>query len=439
MNKFLLLFLFFGIQFGFSQNLNKKCIPENEETVINNLRTGIIEIGDFTITDTDGNTLNLYQTLGEDKTVFLDLFYTTCEWCQYYAPVIEQIYQNTGAGKGDIVIWGINPYNSNADIIEYKANYGITIPCAGIEGGGDVAKDIVIEGENFQGYPTYFVICPDKTVFFDHCYPPRLNGFNPYFEASAQSVLNAGFIASKTNICETKIVNFTDNSTGNIISWKWTFPGGSPSFSSEQNPSIAYNTAGTYNVIHTVSDGSNSNTMTKKEYITVNQLSTVTMEPFDKVYIYDPPFELTGGNPVGGIYTGSGVSNGYFDPVTAWIGSHTITYTYIDLNNCEYIVQQNICVNECTEINENTDKLNFDVFPNPSSGEFKIELISNKNIFFNIEIIDMLGVSIFEELNIEVNGKYVRNFNFNNLTEGVYFIMIQYDLNLYVRKLKILR
>ena len=35
------------------------------------------EIGDFTITDSDGTTWNLYDELSLGKTVFLDLFFTT--------------------------------------------------------------------------------------------------------------------------------------------------------------------------------------------------------------------------------------------------------------------------------------------------------------------------------------------------------------------------
>ena len=35
------------------------------------------DVGDFTITDTDGNTWNLYEQLSLGKTVFLDLFFTT--------------------------------------------------------------------------------------------------------------------------------------------------------------------------------------------------------------------------------------------------------------------------------------------------------------------------------------------------------------------------
>jgi hypothetical protein len=35
------------------------------------------QVGDFTITDSDGNTWNLYEQLSLGKTVFLDLFFST--------------------------------------------------------------------------------------------------------------------------------------------------------------------------------------------------------------------------------------------------------------------------------------------------------------------------------------------------------------------------
>lgn len=35
------------------------------------------QVGDFTITDTEGVTWNLYSMLDEGRTVFLDLFFTT--------------------------------------------------------------------------------------------------------------------------------------------------------------------------------------------------------------------------------------------------------------------------------------------------------------------------------------------------------------------------
>jgi len=145
---------------------------------------------DFTITTTDSITRNLYNTLDSGKTVFIDLFYTTCGYCQLYAPIIEEIYQNNGAGEGDIEFWGIsnNLFDTNSVIDQYRANFNITNPCAGPWGGGLTAFSIITEGQDFQGFPTYCVVFPDRMMYFDPCYPPTLHGFDPYFAQCASSV-----------------------------------------------------------------------------------------------------------------------------------------------------------------------------------------------------------------------------------------------------------
>ena len=170
---------------------------------------------DFTITTTDGITRNLYTALDSGKTVFVDLFYTTCSWCQYYSPIIEEIYQNTGAGQEDIEFWGIsnNLFDTNNVIDQYRLDYNITNPCAGPWGGGTTAFSIVVNGQNFQGFPTYCVICPDRTLFFDPCYPPTVTGFDPYFESCDtltginynNDALKSGIIAVYPNPASTEL------------------------------------------------------------------------------------------------------------------------------------------------------------------------------------------------------------------------------------------
>jgi PKD repeat protein len=80
----------------------------------------------------------------------------------------------------------------------------------------------------------------------------------------------ADFTASATTIIEGQSVTFTDTSTGNPTSWSWTFSGGTPASSSAQNPTITYNTAGTYTVELTATNAGGSDTETKTDYITVN-------------------------------------------------------------------------------------------------------------------------------------------------------------------------
>jgi PKD repeat protein len=66
-------------------------------------------------------------------------------------------------------------------------------------------------------------------------------------------------------------VTFTDLSANFPTSWQWTFPGGDPSSSSAQNPQVAYNTPGSFNVILKVANANGESVDTLKNYIVVTE------------------------------------------------------------------------------------------------------------------------------------------------------------------------
>lgn len=79
----------------------------------------------------------------------------------------------------------------------------------------------------------------------------------------------ADFVASSTTLLTGQSTTFTDLSVGAPTSYAWTFTGGTPSSSTVANPVITYNTAGTYTVSLTATNGVGSDTETKVSYITV--------------------------------------------------------------------------------------------------------------------------------------------------------------------------
>ena len=83
----------------------------------------------------------------------------------------------------------------------------------------------------------------------------------------------AAFTASTTTVTEGGSVSFTDQSTNSPTSWSWTFEGGTPSTGTSQNPTVTYNTAGTYDVTLTAYNSAGSDNETKYDYITVNPAS----------------------------------------------------------------------------------------------------------------------------------------------------------------------
>ena len=83
----------------------------------------------------------------------------------------------------------------------------------------------------------------------------------------------ANFYADDTIISSGDSVAFFDSSYGDsIVSWQWSFPGGEPASSSEQNPhGIVYNQLGMFDVSLVVTDSSGEQSeLTKTDYISVS-------------------------------------------------------------------------------------------------------------------------------------------------------------------------
>ncbi len=84
------------------------------------------------------------------------------------------------------------------------------------------------------------------------------------------------------------------------------------------------------------------------------------------------PFLLTPGIPAGGTYTGPGVTGNMFDPATAGLGAHTITYSYHD-GTCTGYAQATITVDLCMAIVDGpVEDHTITISPNPSMGTFHV-------------------------------------------------------------------
>jgi len=78
------------------------------------------------------------------------------------------------------------------------------------------------------------------------------------------------FTSNITNVQVGEGVNFIDLSCGNLTNWQWTFEGGIPSTSTDQNPTgIIYDTEGSFSVKLVISDGSYTDSVTMIDYINV--------------------------------------------------------------------------------------------------------------------------------------------------------------------------
>src|SRR6056297_2110426 len=128
----------------------------------------------------------------------------------------------------------------------------------------------------------------------------------------------ADFSAGSTTVTEGESVNFSDQSSNNPTTWEWSFEGGDPSTSTQQNPSVTYNTTGTYQVSLTVSNSAGSDSETKSNYITVEEY----VPSYCTSAGNDASYEWISSVDIGSFNYSSGSDGGYADYT-----SETVTLT----------------------------------------------------------------------------------------------------------------
>lgn len=143
----------------------------------------------------------------------------------------------------------------------------------------------------------------------------------------------------------------------------------------------------------------------------------------------DAALTLSGATPSGGVFSGTGVSGGMFNPATAGAGLHEITYTYTDSAGCTGIATDSINVDLCTGINSAINSSSFTVYPNPNNGTFTINVATVSDV----TIFDAQGKLVYSAkmlpenqniLNLQDNGMYFIHVTDANGQRSVQRVMI---------------
>jgi PKD repeat protein len=109
----------------------------------------------------------------------------------------------------------------------------------------------------------------------------------------------AEFFASPTEGCIPLTVVFTDLSSNDPTQWQWTFPGGTPSTSTQRNPVVIYKAYGLYDVTLKVTNPYGNSTVTYKQYIFANAKPVASFKTniierwvrFTNTSLYDGTYE----------------------------------------------------------------------------------------------------------------------------------------------------
>lgn len=139
--------------------------------------------------------------------------------------------------------------------------------------------------ETGSSCPPNFIMCPFVSTSNTWSTTSRntVNGGLPFLisigclEPCGGSVpLVADLDWSPNPACQSQTVHFTDQSTGSVTGRSWTFQGGTPATSTQQNPNVVWATAGTFNVTLTVTGPGGPSSVTQQVTISPKPTANFT-------------------------------------------------------------------------------------------------------------------------------------------------------------------
>jgi len=217
-----------------------------------------------------GPALSSYFTSAQ-LTSWVQTWMTTVEDSTGIAPIIYIGPSNASFVNSSLNVWGLwiddynsNPHNPPPNIGVWTTwdfkQYSWTGTVPGISGSSNVDMDV------FHG---------------------DTNQFNTLIGCNA---IMANFTSNVKSICPGSSVNFTDKSTSTdtIKAWQWIFPGGAPSTSTLQNPTVTYSSPGMYNVKEVVTSGVGKDSVTYSAYINVATIGSLPLAEDFQSSVFPP-------------------------------------------------------------------------------------------------------------------------------------------------------
>lgn len=179
------------------------------------------------------------------------------------------------------------------------------------------------------------------------------------------------------------------------------------------SPAIAG--VGTNTISYSYTNGNNCTANSIVSY-TVNAAPVISFALPQNIFCVNWPTVNLSATPVGGTFSGAGVTGSVFSPAAAGVGTHTISYSYTNTDNCSATSIVSNTVSACTGIEE-LNSSTFALYPNPANGAFFINATQD----LHITIINEMGQTI-KSLDVKAGNNTIA---IENLSAGIYMITAQ--------------
>ncbi len=231
----------------------------------------------------------------------------------------------------------------------------------------------------------------------------------------------AQFTADFTAGCSPLTVHFQNQSLGNNLSaFQWEFPGGSPSFSSLENPIVTYSQPGLFPVSLTASNSLGINTVTLADFIQVNAPPTANFS----FLVSGQTVTFTNQSAAGTTYFwdfGDGNTSQESNPVHEYAtpGLFNVTLT-VSNSSCgsSIAIEVYLAPSATDEIGQGSGIF---VYPNPASTVVTVFLKNeNWNDVAKCRLLDITG-KVIQSVGFQGDSF---GFSIESLPTGIYFIEI---------------
>lgn len=240
------------------------------------------------------------------------------------------------------------------------------------------------------------------------------------------------FSVDMDNGCAPLTVQFTDLSQGNPTSWAWSFPGGTPATSDEQNPVVTYNMPGSYDVALTVSNAFGSQNLEQSDLIFIDELPQAAFSY--QISLLQVYFEVTNAQ-AGVTYEwdfGDGNSGEGLQVMHEYLEEGWYQIVLTATNDCgtNVAIQEiQIVVNSTGEEAKPANRLR--LYPNPNKGQFTLEGELQGEEPALLTIYDAVGRKIDQRISVPVQHRIMERYEWVELPAGVYYLVIEVNSKTY--------
>ncbi len=236
----------------------------------------------------------------------------------------------------------------------------------------------------------------------------------------------ANYSASITEGCIPLTVVYSNSSSANATAWQWTFPGGTPSTSSDENPSVSYTAVGVYEVTLIVSSKAGNDTLNMVDYISTQDVPTTNFE-FSSISYFVYAFSNNSTDADSYVWDfGDGTMSTEENAEHTYVESGTYTVILSATNECgTSTYEEEIIIIETATIDGLDAFGGLSISPNPNNGDFLISMSVAAAGEVYLEIYNIYGQKI-QTISFQIGSGFNKlPIQLENPTPGAYLMLLK--------------